>query len=416
MRRIAVPALLTLYLAMTCFVSASGADPITLEVWIGTGGPRDAVLEWIAEEFAARNPGLSVQFIGVPDYNAKLTVAMLSGAGPDLIHAHPAFTPNPGGAHFLPLPPELFDLDALRANLHPSAIEPWTWDGQLVGVQYAINPHVLFYNMDHFDQAGLDSNTPPRTWDDIRQYARLLVRRDANELVIRSGMAVTRSQDGWAYQNHVLNAGGRILNDQGYPAFADETGYASLQRLYDLLYVDRVHNDAFPVADFLRGGISMFQLYSGYATRIPSDIRFGVAQIPVLVDEGQPSIFTTYGDWGFAVTRAVKGRGEEVEAAAWRLLQFLISTDVQVALLGFEGAPVLASVIQDSRTRQWLLENPHFMTAVLQTGHYPGKVQDVNALIGIFNSMIDSTLRKGVPVHQGVNEAATQIAILQQKQ
>lgn len=413
MRRYALSTALLLLLT-TFIASVAGAEPIRLEVWIGTGGPRDAVLEWIAEEFAAQNPGIVVEFIGVPDYNAKLTVAMLTGTGPDLIHAHPAFTPNPDGAHFLPLPADVFDLDELKSNLHPSAIEPWTWDGQLVGVQYAINPHVLFYNMDHFDEVGLDSNAPPRTWDEVRQYARRLLQRDENEVVTRSGMAVTRTQDGWAYQNHVLNAGGQILDARGNPSFANEIGFASLQRLYDLLYVDRVHNDAFPASLFLRGGISMFQLYSGYATRIPEDIRFGVAQIPVVVDDGQPSLFTTYGDWGFAVTRAVKGRGEEVEAAAWKLLQFLISTDVQVALLGFEGAPVLANVIEDPRTREWLAENPHFMTAVLQTGHYPGKVQDVNALIGIFNTMIDSALRKGVPVHQAVNEAAEQIALLQQ--
>lgn len=396
-------------------VSIASADPITLEVWIGTGGPRDGVLEWIAEEFAAQNPGIEVHFSGVPDYNAKLTVSMLAGTGPDLIHAHPAFTPNPDGAHFLPLPTDIFDLDTLRANLHPSAIEPWTWDGQLVGVQYAINPHVLFYNIDHLDEAGLDSNRPPRTWDDIRQYARSLVRRDGNEVVTRSGMAVTRTQDGWAYQNHVINAGGQILDSSGNPAFADAIGYASLQRLYDLLYIDRVHNDTFPVADFLRGGISMFQLYSGYASRIPSDIRFGVAQIPVLVDDGNPSQFTTYGDWGFAVTRAVKHRGAEVEAAAWKLLEFLISPDVQVALLGFEGAPVLANVIQDPRTRDWLAQHPHFMTAVEQVGLYPGRPENLNAMISVFNTMIDRSLRKNVPVHQAVNEAAEQIAIMQQQ-
>ena len=53
----------------------------------------------------------------------------------------------------------------------PAAIDYVTWDGKLWGIPYRIETHGVIYNKDHFKEAGLDPDKPPKTWDELTAAA-----------------------------------------------------------------------------------------------------------------------------------------------------------------------------------------------------------------------------------------------------
>ena len=56
--------------------------------------------------------------------------------------------------------------------------------------QYGIDIYGLTWNKDHFKEAGLDPEKPPRTWDEFRDYAKKLTKKDAQGNITRVGYAI----------------------------------------------------------------------------------------------------------------------------------------------------------------------------------------------------------------------------------
>src|SRR5690606_280573 len=125
----------------------------------------------------------------------------------------------------------------------------------MYGIPFMTDDYALTWNKTHFDQAGLDRNRPPETWDELRQYARLLTQRGPDGTLRVSGYAV-RANGGtgtvdkwdaylWAAGGDVFDlpepgamVGGRMVG--GRPGFNNEAGRMAAQLIYDLLHVDDV--------------------------------------------------------------------------------------------------------------------------------------------------------------------------------
>ena len=95
----------------------------------------------------------------------------------------------------------------------------------------------LMYNRDHFTEVGLNPDTPPTTWDELRSAAQTLTTNG------RSGFVETSSnnQGGWHFVAWMYSAGGEILSEQDgrYTAiFNNDIGVQVLQFLKDMRYTD----------------------------------------------------------------------------------------------------------------------------------------------------------------------------------
>jgi multiple sugar transport system substrate-binding protein len=58
-----------------------------------------------------------------------------------------------------------------RSDFYPGLIEAFTRDGKLLALPTGVNPFVLYYNQDLFDQNGLSYPTTDLTWDDFKTLA-----------------------------------------------------------------------------------------------------------------------------------------------------------------------------------------------------------------------------------------------------
>ena len=60
-----------------------------------------------------------------------------------------------------------------KEDIVPVAWTAGSWQGSLYSllVEFMPGPMMMFYNIDHFDAAGLDYPSPDWTWDDMKAAA-----------------------------------------------------------------------------------------------------------------------------------------------------------------------------------------------------------------------------------------------------
>jgi multiple sugar transport system substrate-binding protein len=107
---------------------------------------------------------------------------------------------------------------ATRDNVVRDQFYNWAWDqtlyeGNTYGIPHETDVTVLFYNKNLFEQAGLDPNKPPTTWQEVQAYADKLDVID-NGQIKRVGFFPlwARGVDIWQYTN---NAG--MIAEDGTP-------------------------------------------------------------------------------------------------------------------------------------------------------------------------------------------------------
>ncbi|CAN5731567.1 extracellular solute-binding protein [soil metagenome] len=121
----------------------------------------------------------------------------------------------------------------------PSIYDVYTLaDGRRWGLPYDGDTHVLFYNEEIFEQAGVTS--APETWDAYLEAARTVTEAGLQTEDGRPiyGSAVQGFKApiilGSTYSNRLAGFGGRYLNDDGTPALDSEAAVLAAQALVDV--------------------------------------------------------------------------------------------------------------------------------------------------------------------------------------
>ncbi|WP_369372448.1 ABC transporter substrate-binding protein [Promicromonospora sp. Populi] len=101
----------------------------------------------------------------------------------------------------------------------------------------------LAYNRDIFEQAGLDPDSPPTTWEEVREAARTI----SEEVPDVAGYAqmTTNNTGGWMLTTMTYSMGGRIQDDAGTEAVMGDETTQALQLLHDMRWEDDSMGDQF---------------------------------------------------------------------------------------------------------------------------------------------------------------------------
>lgn len=109
----------------------------------------------------------------IPDdqYVTKVSTSGASGDLPDLLSVDLIYMPQFNDAEIMADISERVDGLSFRDALSPAHMDLGEWEGGQYGVPYGIDNSALFYNRGLFEEAGLDPNSPPESWQDIRGFA-----------------------------------------------------------------------------------------------------------------------------------------------------------------------------------------------------------------------------------------------------
>jgi len=209
-------------------------------------------------------------------------------------------------------------------------------NGRMWGyVQYGIDVYGLTWNKDHFREAGLDPEKPPKIWGEFRDYAKKLVKRDAQGNITRVGYAIRHvgQVQGIVHKHFwaIYGAGAKLVDDPdalrgGKTLINTPGGKAAIQLVLDMLDVDKSTSLNFPDprAAFLKG-ISSMQISETVSIRARQpkeapDLKWGMALPPVPTAADKP--VTNLGAWLYTVSKLSKNKAE-----AWQLIEWLNSAE-----------------------------------------------------------------------------------------
>lgn len=172
-------------------------------------------------------------------------------------------------------------------------------DGKIYAVPaksiYAV---ALHYNRNLFEQAGLDPDQPPTTWDEVREYAKTI--HDATGVAGYAMMALDNA-GGWQLAAGANSRGGVIETFDGeeYTATLDDPAVAEhLQWLHDLKWEDGSLLDRTDLGwgdintEFAAGNLAMYtsgsDVYNSLveANGVTADWGYGLTAIPTSGDGG----------------------------------------------------------------------------------------------------------------------------------
>jgi ABC-type glycerol-3-phosphate transport system substrate-binding protein len=213
-------------------------------------------------------------------------------------------------------------------------------------VQYGIDVYGLTWNKDQFKEVGLDPEKPPKTWDEFRDYAKKLTKRDAQGNITRVGYAIRHvGQPHGVVHKHfwaIYGAGAALIDTPlalrgGKYMVNTPGGKAALQLVLDMLDVDKSTSLNFPDprAAFLKGIASM-QISETVSIRARQpkeapDLKWGMALPPVPKAGDKPA--TNLGGWLYSVPKQAKNKAD-----AWKLIEWLNSSEKDYELCKQFGA------------------------------------------------------------------------------
>ncbi len=326
--------------------SQGGSDDGKLELRVATfpPGADQAAYDAFAEQeaqFEKANPDIDV--VGVEyEWTAPTFAAQLAGGSlPDVFTV--PFTDSKTlleNGQLMDLTKEIDEL-GYTDKFNPVLLDEVTGaDGKLYGFPRQAYANGLHYNRELFEQAGLDPDQPPTTWEEVRQAAKAIAEKTG-----KAGYATMTSGNtgGWQLSVQADSRGASLqeANDDGsYTSTIDNPATkATLEYLHDLRWEDDSMGANFDLdwgsinQEFAAGNIGMYTTGSDVYTALVRDFgmkpeQYGLTVIPTEDGGG------VLGGGDIAVVAPTVD--DETKAAAvtwidWYYMQKLLDEDAAVA-------------------------------------------------------------------------------------
>jgi len=327
---------------------AFAAKKVTLRVWPffchNPIGPlyQNAGAKEMQKKFQELYPDIKVKletpvaaFGQTPESMEKLMTAIAAGTAPD-VSALDRFLTTSWASRGLLEPLDKFIKDSKVYK--PENFPPAAWDESkgLDGKFYSVPIVVdntgfwsLYWNKKLFREAGLDPNSPPRTWDDTIVYAKKLTKYDSTGRIIQLGY---RPYPDWAgHLNNYTRANlGNFISPDGRTVTLNSPKVVEaltwivkwVDALGGIEKVGRFLTGIRPGAQdpFLNNKVGMYDMGEWLLPDIAQyapDLDFGVDFLPTPTGK---KFAAWIGGWGVVMLRGAKHPKE-----AWKYMEFTMS-------------------------------------------------------------------------------------------
>ena len=288
------------------------------------------------QAFEEANPGVTVESTAMPpaDYWPRLSALAASGDMPDVFMMSSGFVKEWAAAG------NLADLSGLvteeqLANYYEGATSIGVVDGARVAFPQNWVAPVLFYNIDMFEAAGIETPQPDWTWDDFLEAARALTvdENDDGQIDVYGMYLYGRYAhiEPWVFRN-----GGRYLNADETALELNQEAVNALQFLTDLVNVEGVapqpqELEGVRQQDVMPLGMAAMWVDGSWNIANTRDIvgdnfRWGIAQVPM----GPDATEETAAAYAWADMLAVANTSDNQDLA-WAFIQHMVGAGRQAS-------------------------------------------------------------------------------------
>ncbi len=424
--------LLAVFLLVGAFAAhvaaQDGGEPSGV-VRVGTWDSGDGLVPWndAIAAFEAEHPNIDIQLEAVPqEYGTRLLAQFASGDAPDIFMTGDGDTAKFQALGAIePLTPYITGESGIDTEIFfPAVLEFGQVGDELYYMTKDYSPLVLFYNVDHFEEAGVELPAEGWTWDDFVSAAQQLT-IDANgnnatspdfdpNNIQRWGIQLTNSWGDFYWLRGMLpiiySHGGSVVSEDGTTA----TGYmnspetvAAIENYMALfndlnVAIDRDEFAAFAGTDLFQSGL-VSMLWTG---RWPisdfqsnPDLNFGTVGLPA-GPEGNANVLC----WsGFAMYS-----GSENKDAACEFLKY-ISAEEGAAEFGEYALSAVESVVDELGLSEDPLNAP-IIADLENVQPLPEAANPFWAECGntFFVQQLERVFLEGVSVQEAMDTAAEQ--------
>jgi ABC-type glycerol-3-phosphate transport system substrate-binding protein len=401
-------------------ISAQQASVVKLQMWKAPHKPAGEEVK-IAESVLASlhntQPGIQVDYTEVPwdKYTEQMTSAFASNTPPDITYQTEGIATYAIPGQLEPIDSYLNQQAGLRDAYLTSSYVPGTINGALYGMPWVFAGNSLIWNKDLFEQAGLDPNTPPDTWDQVLEFGAKLTKPDQQQYGLMIGPKTALEFHGWNTVFWPLNAGGRFTNDDFTEIYLDEkesvyaaTFYGDLFNKYQITppaEMGTVTGQLMSLFTAGKGGFA-WEVNTALATIQDSKPSFtlGVGPKPAGPVRDPIRARAGYGSVGYlAISKASAHKPE-----AWAAIKYLAEPDplqAWVKLLGWQSVRYDTSFAAGDPLIQAVEANLKYATQVneyMPDKPYRGDVMNA------FLSAYEAIALGQISAQDGMNQAAQQ--------
>lgn len=351
--------------------SPGGAGaPTRVTLWHAYGGSFGEEFEALVADFNATHPNIVVE----PSYGGnlftmrdKLLTAIAGNAAPDVAQIDQFWSSELAQAGAIVRMEDFIDADPDldKTDILDKAWETATYGGEIWSMPFSLSNIALYYNRALFEQAGLDPEKPPATWDELVEVGQALTQdTDGDGAVDQWGLWFPlKINEGNVYYwfAFLWQAGGEIFDpDFTRAEFDGPAGVEALQFWRDLVHQHGMVPLAPPEQGFEAGKIGMTFASTARLNRYLAVLGsgdLGMAPMP-----GHLRRATGIGGANLAILSTAKDKD-----AAWEFVKWMTSPETNLRWSMETGyLPLRQSVIASDAYQAYLQEEPRARTILEQ--------------------------------------------------
>ena len=328
----------------------NNGEKTVITFWNGFTGSDRETLEALVKEYNETNDkNIEVQMDIMPwdSFYQKLATALPVGEGPDILAMATERIGSYADPGALAAVDDIYSSGIVDETVVPETLkENLKYDGKYYGVPMNFATLLLYYNKTIFEEAGLDPEKAPETWEELEQYAQQIVEKTGK---YGFDMAVKDTTPMWCIM--LWGNGGDIIKD-GKAVFNSPENVETVTR-----WAENIRDKKFG-PEVLTGGeidklfesqkLAMY-FCGPWATNgfTNAGIDYGVAQAP----KGPKEQVTQANAVGMYMTSSSKNKEAVYDCFGW-----WNSKDTQVKWsLGTGFPPARTDIADDERMK----ENPY---------------------------------------------------------
>ncbi len=364
--------------------------------YLGRGAESErAIYQQLIEDFMAENPDIKVRLDWIagnaPEIYERVLVLTAAGTPPDAYWIHTYSIGDLAAQNLLYSLNPLIDRDDVGIDdYYPASVEEFIRDGQVLGLPRESSTAVLFYNVDLFNEGGLEAPNETWNWESLLDASKkLTVPSDSNP---QYGIVAPTSHA--HHLSMVWQNGGRFLNEDrtqsvlGSPESVEATTW-----VHNLMYEHQVAAaPGTPQPNMNRGDVAMEYNIRARAIQLNNaEINWGAAIVPTGKERWNRIASAGHG---------VHAQTENADAA-YRLVRYLSGPE-GIGALASSGivVPPLRSVAADVFTE----ERDQVFYQAMEYARPEPVTPSYFDVIGEKNAVFNAIWRNEVPIQSALTE------------
>ncbi len=301
------------------------AKEVTLTYW-GLFEPEE-VFAPLIEDYQKLHPDVKIEyqqraFSTLAQHKETLLTRFREGTGPDIAQIHNTWVPQ-FASELSPLPSSIMSSAEFATAFYLPAQNALSYQGQLYAIPLMYDGLMLFYNTEHFEEAGIEQ--PPSDWEEFRRRAVELTETDEEtDKITQAGAAVGMASN----ISHFSDILGLMFAQSkiDFPAGLTSRGARDALTFYtNFVTKDKVWDASLPysVHAFANGQVSMIFAPSWRVFDIKNlnpGLKFATTAVPQI--PSLPKQEPTTVNWATFWAEAVNLDSENADEA-WAFLKFL---------------------------------------------------------------------------------------------